>query len=84
MYYPIAEKKLQVVQDCMQQISLLVDLGCGISAVQTTVRRSLAELLDCASGGAEGAVDAAQAREVMRGPARGGACIRPCTNTHER
>src|SRR5258707_5861605 len=25
MYYPIAEEELQVVQDCMQQISLLVD-----------------------------------------------------------
>src|SRR5258708_40199517 len=37
MYYPIAEEELQVVQDCMQQISLLVDLGSGISAVQTTV-----------------------------------------------
>src|SRR5256885_2934672 len=37
MYYPIAEEELQVVQDCMQQISLLVDLGSGISAAQTTV-----------------------------------------------
>ncbi len=70
MYYPIAEEELQVVQDCMQQISLLVDLGSGISAVQTTVgTEALLSILIAQREALQGAVEAVQAREVMRGPA---------------
>ena len=70
MYYPIAEEELQVVQDCMQQISLLVDVGCGISAVQTTVgTEALLSFLIAQREALQGAVEAVQAREVMRGPA---------------
>ncbi|ABX37121.1 hypothetical protein Daci_4492 [Delftia acidovorans SPH-1] len=70
MYYPIAEEELQVVQDCMQQISLLVDLGSGISAVQTTVgTEALLSFLIAQREALQGAVEAVQAREVMRGPA---------------
>jgi len=69
MYYPIAEEELQVVHDCMQQISLLVDLGCGISAVQTTVgTEALLSFLIAQREALQGAVEAVQAREVMRGP----------------
>ncbi len=70
MYYPIAEEELQVVQDCMQQISLLVDLGSGISAVQTTVgTEALLSFLIAQREALQGAVEAVQAREVMRGAA---------------
>jgi hypothetical protein len=68
MYYPISEEELQVVQDCMQQISLLVDLGCGISDVQTTVgTEALLSFLIAQREALQGAVEAVQAREVMRG-----------------
>jgi hypothetical protein len=68
MYYPSSEEELQVVQDCMQQISLLVDLGCGISDVQTTVgTEALLSFLIAQREALQGAVEAVQAREVMRG-----------------
>jgi hypothetical protein len=68
MYYPISEEELQVVQDCMQQISLLVDLGCGISDVQTTVgTEALLRFLFALRVALLGAVAAVPAREVMWG-----------------
>lgn len=69
MYYPIAEEELQVIQDCMQQISLLVDLCCGITAVESTIgTEALLSFLTAQREALQGAIEAVQAREVTRGP----------------
>ena len=69
MYYPIAEEELQVIQNCMQQISLLTDLCCEVTALETKVgTEGLLSFLIAQREALRGAIEAVQAREATRGP----------------
>lgn len=67
MYYPISEEELHVVQNCMQQISLLVDLCCGVSDRETTIgTEALLSFLIAQRQALHGTIEAVQARQARR------------------